>query len=655
MLATVVVPVYNPGRDIEPCIESLLAQTLAPEEYEIVFVDDGSTDATPAMLDRLAASRPGVRVFHEPNSGWAGRPRNVGIENARGQYIQFVDQDDTLAPEALERLTDMAVRNGSDVVLPKVASDFRGVALRVYRRNVEAGTLATTPAIDSLTPHKLVRTEFLREHGIRFPEGRRRLEDQLFMVRCYGRAKVISILADYPCYHYRRRTEGTNAGDALPDPAGYLANVREVLDEIVAMVPPGDLRDLLVARFVRVEIVGRISEQRVVPGTSSEDAVARLVAQRQYRRTFIEAAMPLARDFVNESIVSHLSQLQQVRVRLLLGARVDELLQLAERLAPLRAEAVIEEARVGRSGLAVRMATRIVDSASGQPLALEPAVGRWMLPAALTEGILDDACDVTDALAVGRVIVAARNLDTGEEVAMHAATTVVPAPADAGSATAPSAMHLRAAARITPSRASAGAPMGDGTWEFRVRTAAFGLDRIADAVAGRELRIPPPALVAGGIVIRPDRRQDGRLVFSTATAGSTSEALALLSPSKVVCDGWRLEVRLRAAVSSRELPTGSQLVISEGGRELTRPASIHVRKGQVIIRGGIASWPGLRARTGRLKVRFGGPGTPAIDLGPVHRSRLGLRHPAQGTHVPLPRALARRLRAGIGTVRGRVG
>ena len=88
---SVVVPVYNPGRYIEPCIESLLRQTLPPGEHEVVFVDDGSTDETPARLDELAASHSHVRVIHQENSGWPGKPRNVGVEASRGEYVQFVD------------------------------------------------------------------------------------------------------------------------------------------------------------------------------------------------------------------------------------------------------------------------------------------------------------------------------------------------------------------------------------------------------------------------------------------------------------------------------------------------------------------------------------------------------------------------------------
>ncbi|MEA2387022.1 MAG: poly(ribitol-phosphate) beta-N-acetylglucosaminyltransferase, partial [Thermoleophilaceae bacterium] len=92
-----VVPVYNPGSNMDDLVRSVLDQSLPEDAYEAIFVDDGSTDGTGERLDALAAQFPFVRVEHIPNSGWPSRPRNVGTDMARGEYVLYVDNDDYLA------------------------------------------------------------------------------------------------------------------------------------------------------------------------------------------------------------------------------------------------------------------------------------------------------------------------------------------------------------------------------------------------------------------------------------------------------------------------------------------------------------------------------------------------------------------------------
>lgn len=168
---SVVVPVYNPGQYIDRCIRSILDQSLPDDEFEVIFVDDGSTDTTPGRLDALAAEHRNIKTIHQENSGWPGKPRNVGIAAATGEYVFFLDHDDALGREALERMYAMAVRNGSDVVIGKMAGHYRGVPKHLFFTNRDRATLADTPLLDALTPHKLFRRAFLEKHGLRFPRG----------------------------------------------------------------------------------------------------------------------------------------------------------------------------------------------------------------------------------------------------------------------------------------------------------------------------------------------------------------------------------------------------------------------------------------------------------------------------------------------------
>jgi len=194
---SVVVPVYNPGHDIDDCIRTLLDQSLPADEYEVIFVDDGSTDATPARLDALAAEHANVRVEHIPNSGWPGRPRNVGVELSRGEFVYFVDNDDWLGQQALERMHAMAVRDEADIVIGKVVGHGKSVPRNLFRRNRTGVDLHWEPLVWLLTPHKLWRRSFLDAHDLRFPEGRRRLEDHVLVMRAYFAEPRISVLAVY--------------------------------------------------------------------------------------------------------------------------------------------------------------------------------------------------------------------------------------------------------------------------------------------------------------------------------------------------------------------------------------------------------------------------------------------------------------------------
>lgn len=110
---SVVIPVYNNERYVEKCIVSVLEQTY--RELEILAIDDGSTDQSGAILDRLAKSDGRVRVFHQENRG-VSAARNRGIDAAGGEYLTFVDGDDFLGPTYIADFVDCAEQNRADMV-----------------------------------------------------------------------------------------------------------------------------------------------------------------------------------------------------------------------------------------------------------------------------------------------------------------------------------------------------------------------------------------------------------------------------------------------------------------------------------------------------------------------------------------------------------
>ena len=114
MNVSIVIPVYNKEQYITSCMESLLRQDF--DDFEIVAVDDGSTDGSGAACDRMAATDSRIHVFHTPNQGVTAA-RRYGVEQAKGRYILFVDSDDELKGGALRALYDTIEETGADEVM----------------------------------------------------------------------------------------------------------------------------------------------------------------------------------------------------------------------------------------------------------------------------------------------------------------------------------------------------------------------------------------------------------------------------------------------------------------------------------------------------------------------------------------------------------
>lgn len=113
-LVTIVVPVYNTGKYLRQCVGSVLAQTYT--HWELILVDDGSTDGSGALCDALARQDDRISVIHAANGGLSVA-RNRGIDAARGEYLAFLDSDDLLHPRFLEIMAGTACRSGADVTV----------------------------------------------------------------------------------------------------------------------------------------------------------------------------------------------------------------------------------------------------------------------------------------------------------------------------------------------------------------------------------------------------------------------------------------------------------------------------------------------------------------------------------------------------------
>jgi hypothetical protein len=273
-LITVIIPVYDCRAVLGETLDSVFGQSLPAGRIEVIAVDDGSTDGSAELLDELARVHDRLVVVHQPNSGGPGAPRNRGLERASGEFVFFLDADDRLGPEALERMAAMAERNGTDIVLGKYVGVGGRRVPQVFERTIER-THVLDPDCDlfprmSMAALQLFRRSLVERAGLRFTEGLLAHEDHLFTTGAYLQAGGLSVLADYDCYYWTARADessSTQLGGAAT------VDVHAITDQAMRLVAehtePGEIRERLHYRFLQLEVFGRL--ERLSPDPSDDE------------------------------------------------------------------------------------------------------------------------------------------------------------------------------------------------------------------------------------------------------------------------------------------------------------------------------------------------------------------------------------------------
>ncbi|MCW2810179.1 MAG: glycosyl transferase [Friedmanniella sp.] len=542
---SVIVPVYNGGEYLERCAPSLLEQSLPSTAYEVIYVDDGSTDDSLLRLHRLAADHPHVRVVSQENSGWPGKPRNVGLRLSEADYVQFVDQDDELAPEALERLLAVAEANDSDIVLGKLGGGMAGPN-PAFRRSVAGGRLVDVPAaVETLTGHKMFRRAFLREHDVWFPEGYWRMEDLLFVVRAYSHDPRLSVVADYPCYWWHRRDDGGNNSTAAFDLADHYQRLRVIIATVLETPQPAAQRDLLLERLYRVETLSRVRENVVTRGDDTWPEAFELLSA-------------VAREAVPDSIDDRLPALPRLRAQLVRGGDLEGTRRFVTRLAALKPVIQRRGLRIAEGGaLQISLDFRLT-TADGDPVRLHPGpAGGWVLDHRLTEDLTGvDPYAVPDPLAGGSVEL---QLEDAERhlwwyPAGSLAAQLVPAdPHD------PSGDHqavVQGRLVVDPATAADGHPLAPGLYTVWFSGQLLGLNRRRRIVVPKAVRATLSAwtVCAGAdLAVRPVWGEDLKLQLEVVTLASWREGQPAPEPepepaSPAPEPGRGLGARLRRAL-----------------------------------------------------------------------------------------------------------
>lgn len=212
---SLVIPVYAAADTITACLDSVLAQTL--DALEVVLVDDHGPDESMALARQQLADYSGPKQFlftETPANAGPGAARNVGIEKARGEYVAFLDSDDTLDPDFCQALYTAAKAADADLAFGHISFD-QPDGTSVIRHNppVVAGPFTGKTKRDYLRRFKsyfttyLYRRSFLEDNGIRFPDTRS-AEDSCFLICSLLCAQRIAS-ADV-CYHYVIQTDSVS-------------------------------------------------------------------------------------------------------------------------------------------------------------------------------------------------------------------------------------------------------------------------------------------------------------------------------------------------------------------------------------------------------------------------------------------------------------
>ena len=228
LLVSIIVPVYGVEQYLKECTDSILAQTY--QDLEIILIDDASPDNCGAICDEYAARDNRVKVIHKKNGG-AASARNAGLEIARGDYICFVDGDDTISPDYIEILLQKITGDSADIAVCGF-TQFSKAGKTICKQREPSGGYDQLSYLRlflhnwtcALLWNKIFRKEVIG--SIRMEEGHR-IDDEFFTYQVVMNAKKI-VVFDTPLYNYRLRASSVmqnvcaNGGQILLDRIQYM-------------------------------------------------------------------------------------------------------------------------------------------------------------------------------------------------------------------------------------------------------------------------------------------------------------------------------------------------------------------------------------------------------------------------------------------------
>jgi len=241
---SIIVPIYNVESYLRKCIDSILNQTF--EDFEVILVNDGSTDKSGSICDEYAGMhKDKVRVIHKQNSEGAGAPRNAGIEASQGQYLLFVDGDDYIAPNTIDKTYKAILLHDVDIVVfgMNIITE-KGEFIKTYMDKrpynvvLNAKDRPDMLLIDASSWNKLYKRKLFVQKGIRFPEKVWYDDVATIPKLCTAAESIVFINEAF--YHYLVRYNSITRNSNIL----RMLDILTVLDNLVSYYKEKDLFEL---------------------------------------------------------------------------------------------------------------------------------------------------------------------------------------------------------------------------------------------------------------------------------------------------------------------------------------------------------------------------------------------------------------------------
>ena len=199
-LVSIIVPAYNVERYLEKCLTSLVSQSY--RNIEVIVVNDGSTDSTQKIVDDFSLKYPSIIKSFEKMNGGIADTRNFGLSKVKGEYFTFLDSDDYMENDTIERMLNVALEKGSDIVFSDFWWTFASKEVLGSEGCYEDNREMLVKMFATLW-NKLYRTDFIRALNFNFPTGYR-YEDASFLYKMVPHVKRWDYVQS-PFVHYVQR------------------------------------------------------------------------------------------------------------------------------------------------------------------------------------------------------------------------------------------------------------------------------------------------------------------------------------------------------------------------------------------------------------------------------------------------------------------